>query len=379
MIHNNTIDSDDVLRPTVVEVSLQQISDNFAKIKKATAQKVMPILKANAYGHGLLRVAQHMQSLNADYLGVAFLEEGLLLRKNGITSPILILGGIMGNQIPHFIKNDLTITASSLSKLEQIDKTAGQLKKKAKVHLKVDTGLERIGVHYYNAENFIVQAAQYKNIVIEGIFSHFANADSKDLTHAKLQLERFQQVLNYYEQHDLAMPELVHMANSGAILQLPESHFNMVRPGIILYGVYPSLEVEKTITLHPALSWKSRVVYFKVITPGHPVGYGSTWQTDKNNRAITIPVGYGDGYFRCMSNKAEVIVRGQKFSVIGTISMDQIVVNIGDKSAYNDDEVILIGTQDEVEVTCEDLADWANTIPYEVLTNINTRVPRVYK
>jgi len=379
MILDNIIDNADGLRPTIVEVSLQQICDNFTNIKVATKQKVMPILKANAYGHGLLRVAQLMQTLNADYLGVAFLEEGLLLRKNGITAPILILGGIIGNQIPHFIKNDLTITASSLSKLEQIDMTAGQLKKKAKVHLKIDTGLERIGVHYYNAENFILQTAQYKNIVIEGIFSHFANADSNDLSHARLQLERFNQVLSYYDRHDLIRPEFVHMANSGAILQLPEAHFNMVRPGIILYGVYPSLQVKKTIELHPALSWKSRVVYFKVITPGHPVGYGSTWETDKNSRAITIPVGYGDGYFRCMSNKAEIIVRGQKFPIIGNISMDQIVANIGDKSAYNDDEVILIGKQNEAEVTCEDLADWANTIPYEVLTNINTRVPRVYK
>jgi alanine racemase len=153
----------------------------------------------------------------------------------------------------------------------------------------------------------------------------------------------------------------------------------MVRPGILLYGVYPSGMVPRTIKVMPALTWKSRVVYFKVIRPGHPVGYGSSWHTDHPVRAVTVPVGYGDGYFRAMSNKAEVLIRGRRYPVIGSISMDQIVVNIEMDSAYNDDEVILIGEMDSKKITVEDMAEWAGTIPYEILTNINTRVPRVYK
>ena len=171
---------------------------------------------------------------------------------------------------------------------------------------------------------------------------------------------------------------MVHMANSGAILQLPEAIFNMVRPGILMYGVYPADEVKRTIKVKPALTWKSRVVYFKIIRPGHPVGYGSKWQTDHPVRAVTIPVGYGDGYFRNLSHKAQVLIHGKKYPVVGTISMDQIVVNIEQDSAYSNDEVILIGEMDGRRITCEHLADWAETISYEILTNINTRVPRLY-
>jgi alanine racemase len=338
----------------------------------------MPILKANAYGHGLVEVAQLMQDLRADYLGVAVLEEGLLLREMGITIPILVLGGILGNQLPYFIENGLTITASSIEKLWTIDEVAEQLGKTASVHLKVDTGMERIGVHYYSAEKFLETAVQCRHIFVEGIFSHMANSEAADLSHAKLQVQRFEDVLRFYEQRGLPAPPLRHMANSGGILQVPESHFDIVRPGILLFGVYPSDDVRKTVEVQPALSWKSRVVYFKVIKPGHPVGYGSTWQTDEMVRAVTVPVGYGDGYFRSMSGQASVLIRGRRYPVIGRISMDQIVVNIGWESAYDDDEVVLIGEQAGECIRAEELAQWAGTIPYEILTNINTRVPRVY-
>jgi alanine racemase len=169
-----------------------------------------------------------------------------------------------------------------------------------------------------------------------------------------------------------------HMANSAAILQLPESHYDMVRPGIMLYGVYPSPDVPRRIEVRPALAWKSRVVYFKVVRPGHPVSYGSSWESDHETRIVTVPVGYGDGYFRAMSNKAQVILRGRKYPQVGRICMDQMMVNIESDSAFNGDEVILLGEADGQAVTAEDLAEWAGTIPYEILTNINTRVPRIY-
>jgi alanine racemase len=319
-----------------------------------------------------------MEKLGVDYLGVAVLEEGILLRERGVTAPILVLGGILGNQTLHFLKHELTITASSIEKLCKVDEMAAQLGVKAKVHLKIDTGMERIGVHYYSAESILETALKCENVHIEGIFSHFANSDTADLRHARLQIERFNEVLHFYERHSLQLPPLRHMSNSGAILQLPEANFDIVRPGLLLYGVYPSPETARTVKVRPALSWKSRVVYFKVIKPGHPVGYGSTWETDHLVRAITVPVGYGDGYFRSMSHNAEVLIHGNRYPVVGLISMDQIVVNIEWDSAYNNDEVILIGEMGDKSITIEDLAEWAGTIPYEILTNINTRVPRVY-
>jgi alanine racemase len=377
-VNHPVISIDEIIRPTHLEIDLKAIAENFQNIKIHTAPaRVMPILKANAYGHGLIKIAGFLQELKADYLGVAVVEEGILLRERGITIPILVLGGIWGNQIPLFLKNNLTITAYSIDKLNQIDETAKQMKTKAKVHLKIDTGMERLGVHYYNAERFLEAANSCSNIEVEGIFSHFANSDTKNLKHARLQLERFNEVLNFFEKHSIK-PPIRHISNSGGILQIPEANFDMVRPGIMLFGVYPSQDVKKTIEIKSALSWKSLVVYFKVIKPGHPVGYGSTWQTGHNVRAVTIPVGYGDGYFRSMSGKAEVLIRGKRYPVIGIISMDQIIVNIEQDSAFNGDEVILIGSDGMNSVTCEELAEWAGTIPYEILTNINTRVPRIY-
>ncbi len=379
-IYAETIANDDgLMRPTQVIVDLDRLAANFRAIRAQVAPaKVMPILKANAYGHGLVRVAQWMEHLGADYLGVAVLEEGILLRKAGVRAPILVLGGIWGSQIPLFLEHDLTLTASSIEKLEAIDQAAEAMGVRARVHLKIDTGMERIGVHYYSAEGFLEAALRCRHVDVEGIFSHFANADAADLTSAHLQLERFQEVLAFYEKRSLPPPRLRHMANSAAILRLPEAYFDLVRPGILLYGVYPSDEVPHTVAVQPALTWRSRVVYFKVIQPGHPVSYGWTWQSDRMTRAVTVPVGYGDGYFRAMSAKAQVIIRGKRYPVIGRICMDQMVVNIGWDSAYNGDPVTLIGEDDEERITVEDLAAWAGTIPYEVLTNINTRVPRVY-
>jgi alanine racemase len=373
-----TISVDEIVRPTRLEIDLKILAENYRAIKKHVGSaKVMPILKANAYGHGLVRVAQLMQELKSDYLGVAVLEEGILLRERGITIPILVLGGIWGNQIPLFLKHNLTMTASSVEKLRQIDEIAAKMSKKAAVHLKIDTGMERLGVHYYNAENFLLEAAKFKNVTLEGIYSHFANSEREDLSYTKLQFERFQEVLLFFEKHSIEMP-MRHICNSGGILQMPEANLDMVRPGIMLYGVYPSADIKKSVEVKPALTWKSLVVYFKVIKPNHPVGYGSAWQTDHNIRAVTIPVGYGDGYFRTMSHKAEVLVNGNRCPVIGNISMDQIVVNIENASSYNGDEVILIGGSGKNKINAEELAEWAGTIPYEILTNINTRVPRVY-
>ncbi len=373
-----TISTRFTLRPTQVQVDLDRLTQNYNAIQNHVGGAVvMPILKANAYGHGLVRVGQHMQALGAKVLGVAYLEEGILLREAGITTPILVLGGILGSQAPLFLEHDLMGTASSVEKLEQMEAAAQAAGLQARVHLKIDTGMERIGVHYYNADSLLEAALKCKHVQVEGIFSHFANADAADLSSAKLQIERFEEVLRFYEKRSLPLP-LRHMANSGAILQLPETWFDLVRPGIMLYGVYPSSEARRTVEINPVLTWSSRVVYFKVVKAGHPVSYGSTWQSDHPVRVLTIPVGYGDGYFRSMSGKAQVLINGKRYPVVGTICMDQFMVNIEQDSGYNEDEILLIGESDGEKITVEDLAEWAGTIPYEILTNINTRVPRVY-
>jgi alanine racemase len=367
-----------VLRPTVVEVSLARLADNFRAIRASVAPAtVMPIVKANAYGHGIVEVARHLVALGAASLGVAFLEEAVMLRQAGVSVPILVMGGMLGNQLPLFLRYGVTVTASSVDKLRHIDDTARDMGVTATVHLKVDTGMERIGVHYYNAHGLLQRAAECRHCRIEGIYSHFANSDDVDLTSARTQLARFLDVLQWYDRQGVPAP-VRHIANSGAILQLPESHLDMVRPGILLYGVYPAVTVRRTIAVEPALSWKSRVVYFKVVAPDHPVSYGSTWRSDHPVRMVTVPVGYGDGYFRALSNVSQVIIRGKRYPVVGRVCMDQIMVNIEWDTAYNGDEVILLGADGDAAITCEDLAEWAGTIPYEVLTNINTRVPRVY-
>jgi alanine racemase len=380
-INNPIMHPGEIIRPTHVEVDLGRLTANYRAIAGHVAPaKVMPILKANAYGHGLVEVARHVVGLGAPYLGVAFLEEGILLREAGIAAPILVMGGIIGNQVPIFLRYDLTLTASSVDKLRQIDEAAAAMGVTARVHLKIDTGMERIGVHYYNAEKLIEASLSYRRVAVEGIYSHFATSDEEDLGFARTQLARFREVLAIYERRGIPRPPLCHMANSGAVLQLRESFFDMVRPGILLYGVYPSAEARRTVEVRPALSWRSRVVYFKVVAPNQSVSYGATWRSDREVRMITVPVGYGDGYFRAMSGKAEVIVRGARYPVVGRICMDQMMVNIGWSSAYNGDEVLLLGEDAATgaSIRCEELASWAGTIPYEVLTNINTRVPRIY-
>ncbi len=375
-LHEPTID-EGVLRPTYVEIDLGRIAGNYRSIQDHVGKaNVMAVLKANAYGHGLVPVAKALEAAGAHMIGLAYLEEGIRLRRAGITLPILVLGGILGRQIPSYLEHDLTLTASSVDKLKAINEAAARLGVRANVHLKIDTGMERIGVHWYSAAPLLEASLACDSVDVQGIFSHFANADAFDLSHAKTQLERFLNVTRFYEKRGLPMP-MRHMANSGAVLQLPEANLDMVRPGVLLFGVHPSPEVARTVAVLPALTWKSRVVYFKVLQPHHPVGYGSTWQSEKLTRVVTVPVGYGDGYMRAMSGSAQVVIHGQRYPVVGRVCMDQVVVDIGWDSAYNGDEVVLLGG-DEVPISAQEMADWAGTIAYEILTNINTRVPRVY-
>jgi alanine racemase len=366
------------LRPTYAVVRLDRLRENLAAVKAHVAPaRVMVILKANAYGHGLEAVARCLAP-QADAFGVALVEEGIALRRLGIRNPILVMGGIWAKQIPLFLEHGLTFTVPSLARLRDIEEAAAATSAKARVHLKVDTGMERIGVHHYHAEGLLEAAARSEHVEVEGVYSHLANADADDLDDARLQLERFDEVLRFYERRSLPRPER-HIANSAALLRLPESHLDLVRAGILLYGVYPFAGAPRTVEVRPALSWKSRVVFFKVVEAGSPVSYGGTWSSDHRVRMVTVPVGYGDGYSRSLSNRAEVVLRGQRYRQVGRVCMDQMMVNIEWGTGYNGDEVVLIGEQDGARVTVEELAEWAGTIPYEILTAINDRVPRIYE
>src|SRR5690606_21719828 len=251
---------------------------------------------------------------------------------------------------PLFLTHDLHLTASSVDKLQAIDAAAAAMGRTARVHLKIDTGMERIGVHWYSAERLLEASLACRHVAVEGIFTHFANADAPDLDHARLQLERFEEVLQFYERRSLPHP-IRHAASSGAIARLPASWLDMVRPGILFYGARPSPHTPAVVPVRGALRWVTRVVFFKVVQPGHPVSYGSAYAPHTLERVVTLPVGYGDGYMRAMSGRAEVLLAGARHPVVGRICMDQVMVSIGWGSAYNGDVAVLLGSDGTEEIT----------------------------
>jgi alanine racemase len=375
------------LRPTQLVVNLSQLCRNVQAIRaRVSPARVMVMLKANAYGHGLDGVAPFIEP-HLDYIGVATLEEGVHLRQIGIRKPILIAGGCLAEQLPAYLEFDLTLTISSTLILEAAELAARAAGKPLKTHLKIDTGMERVGVRWYEAEPFLEQSLTCQNLEIEGIYTHFANSETLEtdemarkvsFAYASQQLDRFQQVLAFYEKRNLPHPPLRHAANSGAVLNLPESYFDMVRPGILFYGVYPE-DCLRSVEVATVVTWKSRVVYSKITRAGAPVSYGSLWSTEQDARIVTIPCGYADGYFRRMTNHARVIVNGKKYPQVGRICMDQCMANLANDPAEMGDEVILLGRAASGEqITPADLAEWMGTNTYEVLTNISARVPRVF-
>lgn len=362
------------MRPTYLEVNLSQLRKNIEAIKAHVAPaKIMPMVKANAYGHGVDGIAPFIEP-HIDYFGVAILEEGIHLRELGITKPILIAGGTLPEQVPLFAEYDLTLTGSSLDLLDSAEEISRSTGKRIKTHLKIDTGMERVGVREYEAEALIIKSSACKHIDVEGIYTHLANSELPDRTYSSMQLDRFQEVLDIYDRRSIPLPSLRHVCNSGGILNLPEANFDIVRPGVLFYGVYPGNEVDRVIEVKPALTWHARVSYSKRTRPGRPVSYGSLWQAEAETGIVTIPCGYADGYFRRMTNRAQVLIHGKKYPQVGTICMDQFMVDVGDDDIRVGDEIILLGAG----LTVEDLASWVGTNVYEVMTNISARVPRVF-
>ena len=369
-----------VSRPVWVEVDLDHIKYNFNKIKKNVSREtlIMGVVKANAYGHGVNPVAEVLVESGCDRFGVALPEEGKQLREAGFSLPIHVLGEVLPQQLSKIMDYNLIPTISKMETIKQLNMLAQKNGEIKKVHIKIDTGMGRIGVLAENALKFISIINDFSNIKIEGLITHFAKADEKDKQYTLNQWEKFQKVINDLEKEGINIP-VKHVANSATIIDLPEMQLDMVRPGIMIYGLKPSAEVNN-IVLKPALNWKAKIVYLKEVPPGTGISYGATYTTSKKAKIATLPLGYADGYTRLFSNKAEIIVNGKRAPVVGNICMDQFMVDVTHIPEVEiGDEVVLIGKQNQQEITADELADIIGTINYEITCQISDRIPRVYR
>lgn len=364
-------------RPTFAEIDLRALNSNYQYVKSLAASRgIIAIVKADAYGHGLIPISRELERLGVDYLGVGFLEEGVALREAGIKCPVLALGGVAGYQIDHFLDYDLELTASSRFIAGEIDRRARRMNKKAKVHLKIDTGLNRIGVNYRRAGEFLQFAAGLSHTEITGVYSHLASSDT-DYEFTKLQIDRLLEIKEY-SRKIFSSPVPFHMLNSAGLINFPEADFEYVRPGLLIYGLYPEGLVRNDIPLKPVMSLKSEVVFVKRVAVGETISYGRMHTVSKETTIITIPIGYGDGYMNRLSGCGEVLIGGKRYPVVGRVCMDQIMVDVGDDRVQMGGEVVLLGSQGNDRTTVEDICRVTGAIPYEVTIGITRRVPRVY-
>ncbi len=371
-----------LLGPTWVEINLDAIVNNVKNIKKLIGEKkeLMAVVKGNAYGHDILEVSSVVLNNGATRLAVARLEEGIFLRKAGITVPILILGLTLKQQAELLVSYNITPTVCEYEMIEKLSESAFKEGKIVKVHLKVDTGMGRIGIFPNHVLNFIKKLKVLKNVQIEGIFTHFSVADENDKTYTEKQFRKFMEVLTVLEKEGIRIPAK-HVGNSATLLDLPHMWLDLVRPGISVYGLYPSREVQKTVKLIPAHSFKTRIVFLKELSTGESIGYGRTYTTKKKRTVVaSLPVGYADGYNRLLSNQGEVLVRGRRFPVIGRVCMDQTMIDVSNLPQVEiGGEVVLWGRQGQEEITVEEIADKIGTINYEIVHMPDKkRVPKLF-
>jgi len=364
-------------RPLWIEVDLGALRYNFRNIKKIAGPKVkiMATLKQEAYGHGLIPVAGELSSLGVDYFGLGSIEEAIALRKKKLREPILILSSVLDKYAKEFIEYRLTPTIVDLEFAEKLNKEAKRKGKIIPVHVKIDTGMGRLGIWHTKSIFFIKELIRLKNIYLEGLWTHFPSADT-DRDFTQKQISAFNVLVNRLNKEGITFRYL-HCANSIGIVNYRDAHFNMVRPGLILYGIKPS---PLDINLRPLLFLKSKVIFVKSIGKGRSVGYGRVFIANKPINIATVSVGYADGYPWSLSNKAKVIIKKKMFNVAGRVCMDHIMVDLGKHTkARVGDEVILIGNSGKFNITAEDLAKWAGTIPYEIVSRLSLKIPRFYK
>ena len=374
--------------PIYAEIDLAAFRHNLAGIKKilSPGTGIMAVVKADAYGHGVIDIAREAVSAGVKFFAIARMNEAAVLREAGINAPMLLFDDSRTYGADKYTDLNIRASVNSMEDAEYFSASAVEYGRNLKVHVKIDTGMGRLG---FIADGLtqsekdtplyekIKRISELPNIEIEGVYTHFANSDTRDKTHAKAQLALFKKLAVEIESV-LDKKPLFHMANSAAIMEIPESHFDIVRPGIILYGLYPSDEVDRgIIDLRPVMSLKSKVVHLKKVGPGFRVSYGSTYITERETVIATVPAGYADGISRLLSSNGCMLVRGRRAPIIGRVCMDLTMIDVtGIEGVSVHDEVVLIGKQGNEEITADELAERTGTINYEVVTSLAPRVPR---
>ena len=366
------------MRHTVAEISYSNLEYNLNFVKKAAGDAgIIAIVKANAYGHGIVEISQKLEKLGVNKFGVAYTDEGVILRQAGIKSDIYILIPEGNGNASLCVEHDLIPTVSSMEFIENLSKEAKKQGKPVNAHLFIDTGMNREGVRPADAVDFMRKASKYENVNIRGICTHFATASSH-YVFAKQQLDLFYETLDMLKNTGYEFKE-IHADNSAAMILLPGSKFTDVRPGLTLYGYPPTVPGDITFDVKPVMTIKSKVISVRRIKKGDTVGYGMKYISDRDRNIATIPIGYGDGYLRALTNKAECIIKGKRYRLIGTVCMDSCMVDIGNDDISVGDEVFMLGGPGENNsISAYELASLAETIPYEIITAVSARVPRVY-
>jgi alanine racemase len=371
-------------RPTFAEIDLAALHHNFKVIRSSIPRgtEILAVVKADAYGHGFMDISRELELLGVNAFGVAFLAEGIQLRKSGIDKPVLLLGGVYPGQERKCIGYNLSTVVFTLEQARALNQAAGKLFRKAQVHLKIDTGMGRLGIQYTDVPAYMQELIKLPNIALEGIISHFASADELDEQgrhFTRLQAERFEWVIAETRNAGFT-PRYIHIANSAGALLRDIPGCNLVRPGITLYGAIPSADFQGKLDLRPVMRLKSRIAMLKWVESGTTISYARRFTASARTLIASVPVGYADGYCRALTNRGEVLVRGQRARVTGTVCMDWIMLDVtGVDSVAVGDEVTLIGSDKTGDcIHAEELAAAAGTIPYEIFCGISKRVPRIY-
>ena len=365
------------LRNAWAEIDLGAIAHNIKEAKKKISEgtKLCAVVKADAYGHGAVEVAKKALTVGADFLAVALLQEAIELREAEIKAPILILGALQEECAEEAVSHDVSQALFTLASAKALSAAAVKLGEKAKVHLAIETGMNRIGVSPEQAGEFAAEVAALPGIEIEGVFSHFAMADARDKTFCREQYAKFQKALFEIRARGIEIP-IRHISNSATISELSEMQLDMVRQGITLYGLWPSDDVDHCLNYEPAMKVKAKITFIKQIEPGETVGYGRTFAADRPTKIATLPLGYADGISRKVSNKGYVLLNGQKAPIVGRVCMDQFMIDVTDiENVGIGDEVLVFGSK---ELSADKVAEWTETISYEVLCAVSKRIPRIY-
>jgi alanine racemase len=371
-----------LLYQTHVQVHLDNICANIESIRRTVGpkRKILIAVKANAYGHGAVEVSRMAAEIGVDFLGIATVPEAMQLRQAGISLPILKFGPTFYEEIETALKNDVTLPVCSIESATETQRVSSKLNKKSPIHIKIDTGMGRVGVSVEEAPQFAqLVERECPNLYLEGLFTHLPVSDSADQAYTIEQVKRFRACVDEIERTIGRKLDLVHCANSGAVLGHPDAWMDMVRPGIMIYGYYPDKTTPRTIDLKPGLSFLTRVSFIKKVTEGDSIGYGRTWFAPVDTWIATIPVGYADGFNRLFSNSGQVLINGAPFPIVGRVCMDQSMVDLGPETIVKiGDPVVLIGKSGDNEITCDEWAEKLYTITYEITCQINSRVARVF-